>query len=513
MFFKKKETTENRNKITEFGDRLLQGDAGCLSWLYEQLVYEDAKGCAIIADYIKRFMSELDTVHLIRLDERFRDTSSMEWYTGWKNVDPEKLVKSVEDREAAFWILRLGTFHPNGYFREKCVRKLIGDKASVPFLLLRLNDWARVVRTIAGGVAYTVKRLSVEEIIASLPYLEKVEHGFRRDYGIIESIKESMAVGIANGIRDFDLKKVRYYELSARRQLYRFIYETQALDKSGVRTLIDLEKNSQLQAQLLSGYINKYEVSLEELDRFIDHKSEVVQRLAIEHKYSRINGIWDGLEQKLISSSAGLRSSVRYLLQMKSDIDIRQYYLDRIDTAARGICILGLGETGKESDADLLMKYLESDNAGTVKKTLHALGMLKGDKAEEVFWKYLHDERQGVMCQAYREISAANIRYKAKNIYDLFEKTDSLELKRKLAARLAREEYWDRLPYILKLYSHEDEIIRDRARYGLKGVNMYGRISTENAEWIREILAEDSCKVPERLKTVILFNLKHVCNN
>ena len=133
MFFKKKETTENRNKITEFGDRLLQGDVGCLSWLYEQLVYEDAKGCAIIADYIKRFMSELDTVHLIRLDERFRDTSSMEWYTGWKDVDPEKLVKSVEDREAALWILRLGTFHPNGYFREKCVRKLIGDKASVPF--------------------------------------------------------------------------------------------------------------------------------------------------------------------------------------------------------------------------------------------------------------------------------------------------------------------------------------------------------------------------------------------
>lgn len=43
---------------------------------------------------------------------------------------------------------------------------------------------------------------------------------------------------------------------------------------------------------------------------------------------------------------------------------------------------------------------------------------------------------------------------------------------------------------------------------------MYGSISKENAEWIKEILAEDSCKVPERIKTVILFNLKHVsCNN
>lgn len=322
-----------------------------------------------------------------------------------------------------------------------------------------------------------------------------------------------MSDSIREGISEFDLKRVRYYDLPARRRFYRLIFETRAVDKDGIRILIDIEKNSQLQSYLLSGYMNNYEVSIGELDNFINHKSEVVQRLAIEHKYSRINGIWDGLEQKLISSSAGLRSSVRYILQMKSDIDIRQYYLERIDSEEREICILGLGENGKESDANLLMKYLESNNAGIVKKTLHALGMLSKDKASDVFWKYLHDERQGVMCQAYREISAANIRYKAKNIYDLFEETNSIELKRKLAARLAREEYWDRLPYILKLYSYEDETVRDKVRYGLKGVNMYGRISKENAEWIKEMLANDSCKIPERMKTEILFNLKHVCNN
>lgn len=514
MLFKKNDKNENRNNIIKFGDRLIHGDIGCLAWLYEQLVYEDAKGCAIVADYIKQFMARLDAVHLIKLDERFRETSSMEWFTKWKEVDPGKIEKYVADRDAFLWILRLGTFHPNGYYREKCVRKLIGDKASVPFLLLRLNDWAKIVRDIAGGVTNTIRRLTVEEIIESLPYLDKVEHGFRRDYRIIEGIKKTMSESIREGISGFDLKKIRYYNLSARRRLYRLILENKAIDKDGIRTLINLEKNSQLQASLLSGYMNKYEVSIEELDSFINHKSEVVQRLAIENKYSRINNIWDGLEQKLVSSSAGLRSSVRYILQMKSDIDIRQYYLERIDTSARGICILGLGENGKESDSDFLMKYLESDNAGIVKKTLHAIGMLRGDKASDVFWKYLHDERQGVMCQAYREISAANIRYKAKNIYDFFENTDSVELKRKLAARLAKEEYWDRLPYILKLYSYEDETVIDKVRYGLKGVNMYGSISKENAEWIKEILAEDSCKVPERIKTVILFNLKHVsCNN
>ena len=318
----KNEETENRNNILKFGDRLIQGDVGCLAWLYEQLVYEDAKGCAVVADYIKQFMSGLGTVQLIRLDERFRETSSMEWFTKWKEVDPVKFEKYVADREAFLWILRLGTFHPNGYYREKCVRQLIGDKDSVPFLLLRLNDWAGVVRDLAGGVSDTVKMLTVEEIIESLPYLDKVEHGFRRDYGIIEDIKKTMSDSIREGISEFDLKKVRYYDLPVRRRLYRLIFETRAIDKDGIRTLIDFEKNSQLKVNLLSGYMNKYEVSIEELDAFIDHKSEVVQRLAIELKYSRINNIWEGLEQKLISSSAGLRSTVRFLLQMKSDIVI-----------------------------------------------------------------------------------------------------------------------------------------------------------------------------------------------
>ncbi len=70
------------------------------------------------------------------------------------------------------------------------------------------------------------------------------------------------------------------------------------------------------------------------------------------------------------------------------------------------------------------------------------------------------------------------------------------------------------MDYSVRKNKKQDETVIDKVRYGLKGVNMYGSISKENAEWIKEILAEDACKVPERIKTVILFYLKHVsCNN
>lgn len=66
-------------------------------------------------------------MHLIRLDERFRETTSLEWFTKWREVDPGKIEKNVADRGAFLWILRLGTFHPNGYYREKCVRRLLTE--------------------------------------------------------------------------------------------------------------------------------------------------------------------------------------------------------------------------------------------------------------------------------------------------------------------------------------------------------------------------------------------------
>ena len=145
-----------------------------------------------------------------------------------------------------------------------------------------------------------------------------------------------------------------------------------------------------------------------------------------------------------------------------------------------------------------------------MKRTLHALGMLKKAKAEEIFWKYLQDKRLSVMGQAYREIRANDIHYNAKDIYELFMTTESVELQRKLAVMLAKGKYWDRLPYVILLYSHEDDKIRNIIQVGLCGVNMYGNVSRDKADWIRKILGEDSCKVPERIKKSILFSLEFV---
>lgn len=434
----------------------------------------------------------------------------MEWVVDWKNVDLYDIETSIADKEAFLWVARLGTFHPNGFFREKCIRRLFKDKDSAAFFILRLNDWTKVLRDLAANVTNLINQMSFEEILGILPFLSRVKNGERRDLRVINNISECISARVREMISTYDLKKIKYFELAARRRIYKLFVENKLIERDEIKELIRNEKNSQLQVYLIAGYIQNYDISIEELDDFIEYKSEVVQKVAIEHKFSIVRDSWNGLEKKLLSRSAGLRSSARYILQMKSDIDIRQFYLDRLDTQDRNICILGIGENGKENDADILIGFLESDDAAVVKRTLHALGMLKKDKAEEIFWKYLQDKRLSVMGQAYREIIANDIHYNAKDIYELFIATESVELQRKLAVMLAKGKYWDRLPYVILLYSHEDDKIRNIIQAGVCGVNMYGNVSRDKADWIRNILGEDSCKVPERIKKSILFSLEFV---
>ena len=100
---------------------------------------------------------------------------------------------------------------------------------------------------------------------------------------------------------------------------------------------------------------------------------------------------------------------------------------------------------------------------------------------------------------------------KAKQIYELFEKTDSDPVKRKLANRLVREPYWERIPYTLMLYSYGDENIQSLIRPGLywKHTYAYSGTSKANAAWILEILDDDKYQISDKVKEHIRFNLEH----
>ncbi|MBO5353833.1 MAG: hypothetical protein J6A77_11105 [Lachnospiraceae bacterium] len=499
------------NWIKNAAEALKQGKQSSLAILYQGLVYKDNEVVNYAAGEIAEYMKKLDSGQTIRLEEQFREYSSMEWTISWEKVELSEWENIIENRELYFWILRLGTFHPNGYFREKCIRRLAEDRKSVKYIVLRLNDWAGPVREAAEqAVMRWIRKLQAEELVECLPYLEKVKQGMRRDRDKLQVLEQGMADRIQDQLRNVELGKIRWYDLKIRKSLYRLLFTFRILDREEADGILNREKDGPCQAMLITWLFRYYEISMEELDCYLNHKSKVVQKKALEQKYSILKTSWDGLEKLLLSPSAGIRGMAGYILGKHTDFDLLAYYAERLETSRQKICILGIGEYGHAEDAELVVKYLESPEAGIVKSALHTVGRLLGTKADEIFWKYLQDERPVVQRAAFREMMANDIVYGAERVYTLFVQTESALLRELMARQLLKEDSWTRLPYLLQLFCYEEEAVRNIVRRGVYVRNVYGRISEKEAQRIRGILYDERYGIPEHLQKSIEFDLKFV---
>lgn len=491
-------------------EQLRGGDDRALPLLYKGLVHKDGQIVNKAAEEIAGYMAGLDDRKLIRLEENFRQCSSMEWTIRWEIVEPEILKESIRKPEDYLWVLRLGTFHPNGYFREKCVRALAEDMYSVKYVILRLNDWVKQVREAAETVCFKVTELSPEQLVECLPYLEKVKQGGRRELRSFTGLEKSIAAGISNQLQSVDLLHLNRYAPETRKILYRLLLERNVLNKEEIHQILSREKNTQCLLLIMTRFLAAYELTEEELDTFLTHKNKVIQRRALERKYSLVKDYWDGLEELLLASSIGVRGLVCYILKRHTGLGIVTYYKERLATTHKKICILGIGENGSPEDVQDLLPFLQEENGSVVKSTLHAISLLIGEEAKDIFWKYLQDERTTVICGAYKEILANGIRYGAKNVYELLTGASSDLLREKMIHLLVRERVWDRLPYLLKLYQYEDVELQEILRRGLEHRSLYERVTVEEAEEIRRILQDERYGIPEKLRKGIEFDLKFV---
>ena len=481
--------------------------------MYSHITSDDPEIVKEASGTIAGYLKTLDIRAILRLSDDFRKTTSLEWSIDWSRTDIVKIERTVGDEETFLWLMRLGTFHPNGYFRERCTWRLRTDPSSYMYILLRLNDWVLEVRLRAREALSDFSQMALDDLMMCLFAMEKLRRCERLDIFSYREIKERLAKRLRELTPTIEKTQMMQYDDMTRRAFYRLLLEQQALSKAEIGNILSWERNSQCQLVIISMYLNHGEISEKELDEFLTHRSLIVRRLAIERKYDLIGKPWDGLSDMLLSPSASIRCDVRFILRKHTGMDIRSYYLEHLQNpnitiTEKRICILGLAETGKPEDTDMLKAYLLENNTGVTKNTLHALGALRASDFDEVFWKYLQDKRLPVMVQAYREIASHNIRYGGKKIYDLFMETSSEPLRKKLAHLLIAEIYWDRIPYILMLYNYENEDVRNIIRRGAKTPTYSYGVTKERLELIASILDDEKYDLPDKLKEKIRFNLK-----
>jgi len=299
--FWEKTTKEDMDGVKSAALEVRNGKQNFLPVVYQMLVSKDEDVVRYAASEIANYMKGLDSAQIIKLDENFRGYSSMEWTINWERIDLGRWKECITCKEDYLWVLRLGTFHPNGYFREKCVRELAGEHASVRFAILRLNDWVEEVREAATAASARVSELSAEELVACLPYLAKVMCGMRGDRCGLREVEAHIAEGIAKQLDKVDIDNLGKYDIRARKYLYRLMLERKIWNKDEVNRALDREKCGQCQRVLMTTFLRYYKCSLEELDIYLQHKNKIVQRKAFEQKYSLVGDYWPGVEEMLLA--------------------------------------------------------------------------------------------------------------------------------------------------------------------------------------------------------------------
>jgi len=265
---------------------------------------------------------------------------------------------------------------------------------------------------------------------------------------------------------------------------------------------------------ILSAIYEVYKPNIEYVDGCLKNKNSQIKKESLKYKYSKCKDSWDGLENMLLDKSSSVRNQAAWILKKHSNINILDYYKNSLKEGNILIPIIGIGENGSINDADLILPYLKNEDNKTVRITLASLGKLLKCKGDYIYWEYLLNERENISKTAYKCICNNEISYGLKKLFDEYNKNKSLHIKKYLLLLMLNENSWERLPYLISLYSEiQSAFLKDKILKFISKRDMYAKISPESAELIKSEILKVEGILPENILEGIIFDLKNIPSN
>lgn len=378
-------------------------------------------------------------------------------------------------------------------------------------MLLRLNDWVKPIRDkLCGIIEKNICNSTVNNLITALPFLEKVKKGERKNPDAFMKIEYRIGQKIKEQFSNLKMYEIHKYDFHVRKYLYYLLLNEKVVNKQQADLLLQRERNSNCKSIIVRVILDNYTCSMNEIDVYLENKSAIVRRKALDRKYTILKKSWVGIENLLLDNSKGVRETVCFIIDKHTDINITNYYIEHLETEYNNVSILGIGENGSKENAKNIMGYLQSTNEKEVRNTLQSLGSLLGTDGEKIFWKYIMDSRISVAKSAYYAVRSNKIKYGAKLIYEHFLKCEHEFTKRYLLYLLLNELSWSRLPYLLLLYNYEETSLRDKIRQKANQRSMYSKVTELEAETIRNIMKDSTLGIPAKLISDIELDLRYV---
>ena len=374
--------------------------------LHRSEVVRDATASCIGKLYTGMSSGEIAQLEQLCRDEWAYDSTAL---GPWRKLKPGRVASLVSHLRREV-LPGVASFHNSGYVREAAVKALsdINDGSEVPFLLLRLNDWVPEIRRIAAEAV--LKRLSREyafhfvrhfRLVLRLRSCGRDDHKplVARITSFLKSPESFRAVSEGVSSPDREL----------RREFFRLAVEGAGEDQTKLleRVIGDRDPIVRLwAARDLLPQMGSSELR-QPIELLRRDKSRPVRCEGLNLWVSKFpEDALPAIDDALFDSHGSVRALAQYWMEkVQPDLNLAEVYreaLKELDQKRLRAAILGLAETGKAEDADLLSGYLDNARPALRKAALRAIAILNREAFAQQLLEGLSDQQPGVSREAAR---------------------------------------------------------------------------------------------------------------
>ena len=511
MFRRNKQVGWFGKQLEENIKALRDGDRSRISWILCVFSENHDQSKLMAAKVLRETLDSLSFDDIVRVDEQIRQTTSMEWSINWRDLNINNFFTTQMDEQDKRALTIFASFNPNGFIRERAVKLMQNYDGTLPYIILRQNDWVLQVRQ-AASVAFTyrLQRLSDGEILAALPFAEKLKwssRGSRSEYTNrffeVLTAPEHLA-DLMSGLESNNLRTRRICVNAL------FGVTPPKIDLAFERMTHDPEPF--LRATVFRRLSGLGQDIGDSIEVFLRDKYPMNRMLAFQYLLDTdANNVYDIAIRLLLDKSAAIRETAQHFIQKKTpEFDFRGFYFDNLDQCTAA-AILGISEKGQSYDAVILSKYLGDDRISIVKSTMVSLMKLDGENYSNTTTEMLNDARAGVVKTARNLIMKASSPDYDK-VKGIFMTTAYKHTKLKCLDILFSASKWLSIIYMLEAVSYDDEQIVEKSLTAINrwlfGFNRSFALPHEQqSEVIKELIYGLSEKLPSDIQKELLFAL------
>ncbi len=319
------------------------------------------------------------------------------------------------------YLLAIASLNGNGYVRQRAVRELgtIANPNSIPFIIFRLGDWVKEVRTEASAaIRCYFKPEYFEDFLRQLILFDWILRVERID---LKNIYDEIYSYIFSFELDANLcSRINNLEDKTRFQYFK-AYAKRFKISSQLAQLIVKDKSYLVREQVVESLEN---FNTNDQKMFIstllsDPSSSIrVQALRHTAKFET-----EFNQQRLVMLSdeaAAVRELARFLLR-NTQLDVREIYKSRIKQKVQlEGSILGLSDVGVSDDLPYLEEFINSKKKNIKLACLKAIQKMNPPRAKEYALQFLsHDLRsiRNACIVILRNNSDQDVLNKAREMY------------------------------------------------------------------------------------------------